>query len=285
MHAITCVAMSVPAFELRAPAAALVRSVSSCFDRCLRSGPAAPDPARARPQHDAYCAALRDLGVELITLPADEAAPDACFVEDTAIILGDDVVLTRPGAPERRGEVDEIARALASGASGASGASWGRLHRMTAPARLDGGDVLRVGMRLFVGLSSRSDRAGLEQLAAVAAPLGFLLHAVPLAAGLHLKSAATVVDERTVVVHTADLDPSPFVAAGLEVLVTQEPAGGNLLALGGRMLVSAAAPRTGEQLAARGLELTVLDLSEFHKADGALTCLSLRLPAPGTWCV
>jgi len=274
--------MSVPAFELRAPVAALVRSVSSCFDRCLRSGPVAPDPARARLQHEAYCAALHDLGVELITLPADEAAPDACFVEDTAVILGDDVVLTRPGAPERRGEVDEIGRALGPLASRAAN---GRLHRMTAPARLDGGDVLRVGMRLFVGLSGRSDRAGLEQLAAVAAPLGFLLHAVPLAAGLHLKSAATVVDAHTVVVHTADLDPAPFVAAGLELLVTQEPAGGNLLALGGRVLVSAAAPRTGEQLAARGLELTVLDLSEFHRADGALTCLSLRLPAPGSWCV
>lgn len=273
---IVCAAMSAPPLELRAPAVALVRAVSTCFDRCLRTGPAAPDPERAKAQHAGYVAALAELGVEVIVMPADEAAPDACFVEDTAVILGDDIVITRPGAPERCGEVEAVAAALAP---------RGRLHRMSAPARLDGGDVMRVGMRLFVGLSSRSDRAGLEMLAAVAAPLGFQLHAVPLAAGLHLKSAATVVDAGTVVVHTVDLDPAAFVAAGLEVLITQEPAGGNVLALGRRVLVSAAAPRLADRLAARGLEVAVLELSEFHRADGALTCLSLRLPAPGSWCV
>jgi dimethylargininase len=253
-----------------------VRSVSACFDRCLRTGPVAPDPARAREQHAAYCVALAEHGVGLIMLPSEEEAPDACFVEDTAVILGDDMVLTRPGAPERRAEVETIGRALAS---------RGRLHPMVEPARLDGGDVMRVGMRLFVGMTGRSDRAGLEQLAGVAAALGFTVHAVPLAAGLHLKSAATVVDETTVVVYAADLDPSAFVAAGLEVLITDEPAAGNVLALGGRVLVSAAAPRFAAQLAARGLEVTALELSEFHRADGALTCLSLRLPAAGSWCV
>lgn len=268
--------MSAPPLELRAPAVALVRSVSSSFDQCLRSGPIAPDPARAREQHAAYCAALARHGVELITLPADEAAPDACFVEDTAVILGDEIVLTRPGAPERALEVEAIAAALASRA---------RLHRMTAPARLDGGDVMRVGMRLFVGLSGRTDHAGLAQLAAVAAPLGFEVHAVPLAAGLHLKSAVTVVDADTVVVYADDLDPTPIRATGLEVLVTREPAGGNVLALGRQLLVSAAAPRLGEQLATRGFAVTTLELSEFHRADGALTCLSLRMPRPGCWCV
>jgi dimethylargininase len=273
---LACAAMSTQSFELRAPAVALVRSVSRCFDRCLRSGPVAPDPARAAEQHAAYCAALADCGAALVVLAADESAPDACFVEDTAVILGEDIVITRPGAAERRAEVEAIAGALAS---------RGRLHPMTAPARLDGGDVMRVGMRLFVGLTGRSDAAGVEQLAAVAVPLGFEVHAVPLAAGLHLKSAATVVDAHTVVVYAADLDPAPFAAAGLEVIVTQEPAAGNVLALGRRVLISAAAPRLGEQLAARGLEVGVLELSEFHRADGALTCLSLRLPAPGSWCV
>lgn len=268
--------MSAPPFELRAPAVALVRSVSACFDQCLRTGPVAPDPARAREQHAAYCVALADHGVELLRLPADEAAPDACFVEDTAVILGDEIVITRPGAPERCAEVEAIATALAPRA---------RLHRMAAPARLDGGDVMRVGMQLFVGLSARTDRAGLAYLTAIAAPLGFAVHAVPLAAGLHLKSAVTVVDAGTVVVYTADLDPSPLAAAGLTVLVTVEPAGGNVLALGRQVLVSAAAPRLAERLDIRGFEVRTVELSEFHRADGALTCLSLRTPRPGSWCV
>lgn len=262
--------------ELRAPVLALVRAVSTSFDRCLRSGADAPDPIRAREQHAAYCAALGDAGVALIELPADERAPDGCFVEDTAVILGRDLVITRPGAREREGECDAIADALAS---------HGRLHRMRAPARLDGGDVMRVGPRLFVGLSGRTDRAGLDALAAVAEPLGYQVCAVPLAAGLHLKSVVTVAEPDTLVVHGDVIDPAPFTAAGLTLLATAEPAGGNVLALGRRVLVSAAAPRTAELLAARGLDVVLLELSEFHKADGALTCLSLRLPAPDAWSV
>lgn len=156
---------------------------------------------------------------------------------------------------------------------------------MPAPARLDGGDVLRVGRTLFVGLSERTDRAGLGHLAGVAGPLGFALRAVPVASGLHLKSAVTLVAPGVVVMVADGVDAAPFREFGLEVVQTSEPAGGNVLALGSRLLVSAAAPRTAEALAARGFEVATLELSEIHRADGALTCLSLRIPAPGRWCV
>lgn len=257
---------------LRAPAFALVRAVPDAFPRCLRTGDVAPDVARARAQHAAYVAALRRLEVEVVELAADEAHPDCCFVEDTAVIVDGLAVITRPGAPARLGEADAIAGALAARLEQA---------RMPAPARLDGGDVLRAGPLLFVGMSSRTDPAGAEFLRGAT---GLELRPVPVAAGLHLKSAATLVDPGTVVVDLAALDPAPFREAGLEVLAAREPAGGNVLAIGEHLLVSADAPATAAMLAARGHALTVLEVSEFHRADGALTCLSLRRPPPGCWC-
>lgn len=255
-----------------APDLAFVRAVPESFPRCLRSGEAAPEVGRARAQHAAYVAALRGLGVAVIEVAADEAYPDCCFIEDTAVLADGRGVITRPGAPSRVGEREAVAGALAPHVE---------LVRMAAPARLDGGDVMRVGAALFVGLSSRSDRAGAESLAAAT---GLELHAVPVAAGLHLKSAVTIVGDRTVIADLRAIDAGPLRAAGLEVLPAGEGAGGNVLAVGEHLLVSAAAPGTAAMLAARGYSLTTLDVSEFHKADGALTCLSLRRAPAGCWC-
>lgn len=258
-----------PAMPRRAPTLALVRGVPDSFPRCLRTGADAPDLARAREQHAAYVAALESCGVATQRLPADEAFPDCCFIEDTAVVQGGRAFVTRPGAPSRRGECDAVAAALA-----------GRLEvtRMAGPGLLDGGDVLRVGPWLFVGLSGRTDLAGAEELAAWA---GLELRTIPVERGLHLKSAVTVVDDQTIVLDVAALDPGHF--AGLEVIAAGEPPGGNVLALGERLLVSAAAPRTIAALRGRA-PLTTLELSEIHRADGALTCLSLRVPPPGCWC-
>jgi dimethylargininase len=256
------------------PVLALVRRVADAFTRCLRTGPDAPDPDRAREQHAGYVAALVAAGVEVVTLAAGDD-PDGCFVEDTAVILDGRALISRPGAPARRGECGPVAAALA-----------GRVATTTmpAPAVLDGGDVLRVGPRLLVGLSLRSDAAGARVLAEFAAPAGLEVVTLPLAAGLHLKSAVTLVDERTAVVCPGAVDPAPLRAAGLELLAVDEPAGGNVLALGRRVLVSASAPRTADVLARRGVEVATVDVSEFHRADGALTCLSLRVPPAGGWC-
>lgn len=265
--------MSAPIFE--APIHALVRGVPDAYVHCLRPESAAPDVALAREQHARYVAALVDAGVEVVRLDADEAHPDCCFVEDTAVILGGRGLLTRPGAPSRRGECPAIAAALAARCD---------LQAMREPAVLDGGDVLRAGSLLFVGLSGRTDEAGARELAGVAARDGLEVRTVPVVGGLHLKSAVTLVDAGTLVLHAGALDAAPFLAAGLNVLRVDEPAGGNVLALGRRVLVSAAAPATGRLLAARGLDVVMVDVSEFHKGDGALTCLSLRVPAAGRWC-
>lgn len=265
--------MLTPGFH--APHTAIVRDVPDAYQHCLRSGELAPDVALARLQHRGYVAALASAGVGVLHIPADEAHPDACFIEDTAVILGAHALISRPGAPSRRGECGPVAAALSARCE---------LHTMAAPAILDGGDVLRAGPLLFVGMSRRSDAAGARSLAAVAAREGLELRTVPVAAGLHLKSAVTLIDEHTLVLHDGAIDPAPLRAAGFDLLRVAEPAGGNVLALGRRLLVSADAPATAALLRSRGHDVTSLDVSEFHRGDGALTCLSLRLPPPGMWC-
>ncbi len=259
----------------RAPLTAIVRDVPDAYLRCLRTDPGPIDIDRARAQHRGMMVALIDHGVGVRRLPADEAHPDACFIEDTAVVLGAHALITRLGAPSRRGEVGPVAADLATQRT---------LCSMEAPAILDGGDVLRVGPLLFVGLSSRSDLAGARVLAELAAREAIEVRTIPVAAGLHLKSAVTLVDEHTLILHEGALDPAPFLAAGLDVLRVSEPAGGNVLALGPRLLVSADAPATAALLIARGHAVTSVDVSEFHRGDGALTCLSLRIPPPGAWC-
>jgi dimethylargininase len=259
-----------------APARALVRSVSDSFQHALRERPVPLDVPRARQQHAAYLAALRGAGVELIELPADEAHPDACFVEDCAVILDAAALITRPGAPSRLGEAPAIAAALAPHCE--------TIKTMDPPALLDGGDVLRVGPRLYVGRSARTNAAGVAALAAFAAPHGLAVVPVDLRAGLHLKSVVTLAAPGTLVLLAGAIHPSEFAATRADILVLDEPAGANVLALGDRVLVSTAAPAAIDRMIARGLAVVPLDIGEFNNADGAFTCLSLRIPPPGRWC-
>jgi dimethylargininase len=255
-----------------------VRAPTAAYAQCLRrhDGPD-PDAALASRQHAGYVAALREAGVTVeIVPPADDLA-DACFVEDAAVILTHAVaVLSRPGAPSRRAEVATLEPAL------------GRLltlERLHEPATLDGGDVLRLGGVLLVGRSSRTNDAGIEQLRSLARPHGLDVVAVDVRAGLHLKSACTALDARTVVVDPTALDPWVLEALGLRPYPVEEPLGANVLALNDRVLVSADAPRTAAWLEAEGRTVVRLSLSELHRGDGALSCLSLRRPPAGGWSV
>jgi dimethylargininase len=261
-----------------APARALLREVPDSFLHALQHTPALLDAERARTQHASYATALREAGVRVEVLAADEACPDCCFVEDVALVLSDiRGIVTRPGAASRRSAGPPVTAALASGSL--------TLTQLEAPATLDGGDVLRAGARLFVGVSSRTNREGVAQLTGQAGAAGLSVVPVTLGQGLHLKSVVTLLDPGSVVLLRGALDAAPFHDAGLEPVVVDEPAGANVLALGARVLVSAAAPRTADALSSRGHDVRAVDVSELHKADGALTCLSLRVPPPGAWCV
>ncbi|MEW6368681.1 MAG: arginine deiminase family protein [Acidobacteriota bacterium] len=260
------------------PAAVLVRGVASTMQRCLREGPheALPiDVDRARDQHAGYVRAVRSLGIEVHELPADDACPDCCFIEDTAVVLGKAAVITRPGAASRRPEVVPVARVLER---------WCEIHRMQEPATLDGGDVLCAGRTLFVGISARTNSQGAEFLARIAEMEGTQTVTIPVEGALHLKSLCTLAGPR-LLLHTRVLDPAPFLARGLGCRIVPDPQGANVLTLGQTVLVSASHPATSDMIS-RGLGLGTLavDVSEFHKADGALTCLSIRIPAAGCWC-
>jgi dimethylargininase len=224
------------------------------------------DLARARAQHAAYAELLRALGLEVVELPADPAFPDCCFVEDVAVVLDEVALVTRPGAASRRGEAAAIEAALAG---------YRPLERTDEPATLEGGDVLRVGRSLFVGRSSRTNAAGIERLAAVAEPLGYRVVPVTVTGCLHLKSAVTALDEGRVLVNRAWLDTAPLEDFELVDVAPGEPGAANVLAVAGHVVVHPGFPRTLDRIAALGYDVRLLDVSEFVKAEAALTCKSL----------
>jgi len=228
------------------------------------------DLDRAVAQHAAYAALLRSLGLEVLELPADPALPDCCFVEDVAVVLDEVALLAMPGAPSRRGEVRAVEEALAR---------FRPLERTRLPATLEGGDVLRVGRRLFVGRSERTNEAGIARLAAVAEPLGYRVVPVTVTGCLHLKSAVTALDDERLLANPAWLDPSPLAGLGVVAVDPDEPGAANVLRVGGAVVAHPGFPRTIDRLAALGYAVRTLDVSEFVKAEAALTCKSLLFRA------
>ncbi len=249
---------------------AITRGVSPSMDSCeltfLERAPI--DIARAREQHAAYEACLAGLGLHVISLPAEPGFPDAVFVEDPALVLEEVAVILRPGAASRRGEADSLERILAA---------YRPLRRLRDPATLDGGDILRAGKTIYVGLSARSNAAGVQQLAAAVEPFGYAVRPVLVRGCLHLKSAASYLGEGTVLVHRPWVDAGAF--AGMKLIDVPEECGANVLAIGQTLLVAKAAPRTAERLEQLGWQVRLLDNSELAKAEGALTCCSLVFTA------
>ncbi|MGX2993584.1 dimethylargininase [Streptomyces sp. JNUCC 64] len=232
-----------------------------------RHSPAPPDAARAAGQWEAYAGALRAHGWETLEVePADEH-PDAVFVGDTVVVFRNVALITRPGAASRRPETTGVEEAVAG--LGAS-VNW-----VWEPGTLDGGDVLRVGDTLYVGRSGRTNAAGVRQLRAVFAPLGARIVAVPVHRALHLTSAVTALPDGTVIGYPPLVD-----APGLfpRFLAVPEESGARVVRLGGdRLLMAASAPRSAELLAGLGFEPVLVDIGEFEKRDGCVTCLSVRL--------
>ena len=243
---------------------AFTRAVSARLAECETTQAERVDVVRATAQHGAYETALAGAGFEVRRLPALDDFPDGVFVEDTALLLGAHAVILRPGAASRAGET-------ASTADGLAGTFM--LHRLQQ-GHVDGGDVLRIGDTLYVGISTRTDLAGIRALGGLVAPLGYKVVPVPVAGGLHLKSAATCVNG--VLVHNPDwVSPDRFSGIDPLAVAPGETLGGNVLLAGETLLTPADSPRTAEALAARGFNVVTLDISEMRKADAALTCMSL----------
>jgi dimethylargininase len=226
------------------------------------------DVERARSQHAHYAAELGALGCSIEWLAPLAANADAVFVEDTAIILPEVAVITRPGVDSRRGEVESVAAALAPHRP---------LRRIAPPGTLEGGDVVHIGRNLYVGVSGRSNAAGIEQLRAALAPLGYRVAAVAMRDCLHLKSACTFIAPETLLVNPAWVDPKLFDARIVIEVDPGEAFAANTLTVQGVTLLSAAFPCTERRLRDAGIATRALDVSELQKAEAALTCMSLML--------
>jgi len=221
----------------------------------------------ARAQWEGYVAALRDAGWQTIEVPPADDCPDSVFVEDTVVMYGDLAVVTRPGADERKPETAATAAVL-------RGLGYDVVE-IEAPGTLDGGDVLKHGGTVWVGLGGRTDHAGLDQLGAHHEPRGARVIGVPVSKVLHLKSAVTALPDGTVIGYPPLVDDPEVWSSFLEV--PEEP-GSHVVVLGEDLvLMSTSAPRTRALLEERGLRVVAVDLTEYEKLEGCVTCLSVRL--------
>jgi dimethylargininase len=228
------------------------------------------DLAIAQQQHHAYKKLLERLGARVISLPADPALPDSMFVEDPAIVLDELAVILPLGTDSRRPEAASLAKALSS---------FRKLEYVTLPGTLEGGDVLRIARKLFVGLTRRSNAEGIRQLAAILAPHHYAVIAVPVTGCLHLKSAVTHAGGNTLLANRTMFDTKPFAGYDWIDVDPSEPHAANALAFGDTIIFPASFPRTRARLEARGFHVTPLDISELQKAESGLTCSSLLFHA------
>jgi dimethylargininase len=251
---------------------AVTREVSSSIGRCeLTHRPREPiDLSRAKEQHHRYEQCLRDLGCTLLTLLAEEELPDAVFIEDTAIVLDELAILTRPGAKSRIAETATVAKVLRR---------YRKVYEIQPPDTLDGGDVLRIGKTLYVGVSQRSNRAAVEQLGKILKPWGYRVECVPIKNCLHLKSAVTQVREDLLLLNPSWVDAGRFAGMPWMGVDPSEPAAANALWIGQTVIYPAGFPATQKLLEGQGIALCTIDVSELQKAEGGVTCCSLIFQA------
>ena len=219
---------------------------------------------KALEQHAAYCDALERCGVELIILEADERYPDGCFVEDTAIVNGKVAVITHPGAASRRGEEVEISRVLSG---------FRTLETIAFPGTLEGGDILKVENHYFIGLSGRTNKEGADQLAAILSKYGFTSSEIKVEAGLHLKSDIAYLGKGNFI--STPAFSKMIYPANTIILDQDESYSANCLLINDILLIPRGFPKSKTKIADLGYNIIELEMSEFRKMDGGLTCLSL----------
>ena len=224
------------------------------------------DFSQALRQHQEYCQALQQQGLDVKTLPPVDLCPDSVFVEDNAIILDELAVLTSMGAVSRRGEPALLVPVLSE---------YRRVVEISLPATIEGGDVFRLGKTLYVGRSARTNQAGIEALRWIAEPLGYHVQPIDVHGCLHLKTACSPLDEETLLVNSSWINVETLGAFCLLPVPVSEPFGANVLRLEQGILANASCPLTIEMIETRGYAVSPLNISEFSKAEAGLTCLSL----------
>jgi dimethylargininase len=251
---------------------AIVRKPSANFAEGLtRFALGAPDYARALEQHEAYCAALEQRGLTLTGLETDERYPDSTFVEDTAVLTEHCAILTRPGAPSRDGEVESIKNVLAK--------FYSKLHSIREPDTVDGGDVCEAGNHFFIGISERTNEPGARQLSELLAAVGYsssFVNIRGLKSILHLKSGLAYLGDNRLVVIDALAGREDFRSYDVVRVHSDEEYAANCVRVNDHVLVAAGHPGLESNLRELGYRTIVLEMTEFQKMDGGLSCLSLR---------
>ncbi len=229
-----------------------------------------PDYQKALEQHAAYIEALKKCGVDVTVLPPDENYPDSCFVEDPAIVTKYCAIITSPGAPTRRGETAAVEQAVAKFYPPE------KIFHIKAPGTLEGGDVMMCGDTFYVGLSARTNQAGVEQLAAILEPFGCKVVGVPLTEVLHLKTGVVYLEHGVLLAAGEFLTKPAFEGYTKIEVPADEPYAANCIWVNDKVIVPAGYPKVLAAVQAAGYETLVCDTSEFKKIDGGLSCLSLR---------
>lgn len=250
---------------------AITREVSPRFNECeithIDRTPIDVNVARA--QHHEYVQALKQLGCDVVELPAEQHLPDSVFVEDTAFILPEVAVITRPGADSRKPETESIIRALTP---------YRKLVHVHDPATVDGGDVLVTGKNIYVGLSTRSNQAAIDQLNEILEEFGYKVTGVEMRDCLHLKTAVTRVDDSTLLINKNWVDTHHFETIKWIEVDPSEPFAANCLPVGDSIIFPTTFPKTCSKLEDAGYNVITVDVTELAKAEGAVTCCSLVLP-------
>jgi dimethylargininase len=249
---------------------AIVRAVPRTIDAGITSAKLGkPDYEKARDQHDSYVGALKRCGLEVSVLGADERYPDSVFIEDTAVVTDRCAIVANPGAAARRGEVREVEGVLKG--------LYENVERIVGPGTLDGGDVLQVGDHFYVGLTRRTNREGAEQLTALLRGYGFGASFVELRRFLHLKTGVAYLGGDDLVVAGELAAGDEFEGFDKIFVAPEEKYCANCIRVNDHVLVAGGCERTKEKIVERGYEVIELEMSEFRKVDGGLSCLSLRL--------
>ena len=247
---------------------AITRDISPAIARCelTHLSRQAIDLTKARAQHDAYEQCLTEAGCSVVRLAAGPDTPDSVFVEDIAFVIDEVAVITRPGAESRRAETDAIAGALRP---------YRPLRHIEPPGTIDGGDVLTMGRRVYIGESRRTNRAAISQMEQILEPYGYTVYAVAVRGCLHLKSAVTAVSDDTLLVNREWAPAERFLPFKLLDVDPAEPLGANALRIADRVIYPAMYPRTRTRLEDRGIPVRSVDVGELAKAEGGVTCCSL----------
>jgi dimethylargininase len=251
-------------------ARAITRRISSRFNECeITHIDRTPiDLEVARTQHQNYVKALEALGCEVTELPEEPDLPDSVFVEDTAFILPEVAVITRPGADSRKPEIKSIVQTLSL---------YKPLVHVTEPATVDGGDVLILGKDIYIGLSLRSNQESIDQIQYLLNHHGYTVTGVKMHDCLHLKTALTKVDHQTVLINPNWVDTSHFEAFDWIEVDASEPFAANCLPVNGQIIYPTSFPKTTKKLEAHGCKILPVQVDELAKAEGAVTCCSLIL--------